>query len=99
LTDCARLLTQAGGQDAIAIRQAKRNRQHPVWIALADMNLGDFSANNRVIFLSIIAIGIGVLSAFVALALLRLIGLFTGLTSRQQARNVDFACCSDFLSS
>ena len=41
--------------------------------------LGDFTTNSRVIFLSIIAVGIGVLSAFVALALLRLIGLFTNL--------------------
>ena len=59
--------------------------------------LGEFSANNRVIFLSIIPIGIGVLSAFAALALLRLIGLFTGLTSRQQARNVDFCLLLGFL--
>ena len=41
--------------------------------------LGDFTADPRVIWLSIIAIAIGVLSAFVALALLRLIGLFTNL--------------------
>ncbi|MBV9342900.1 MAG: chloride channel protein, partial [Acidobacteria bacterium] len=41
--------------------------------------LGDFTANRRVIFLSVMAIGIGVLSAFVALGLLRLIGLFTNL--------------------
>jgi chloride channel protein, CIC family len=41
--------------------------------------LGDFTTDSRVIFLSIIALGIGVLSAFVALALLRLIGLFTNL--------------------
>ena len=37
------------------------------------------------------------LSAFAALALLRLIGLFTGLTSRQQARNVDFCLLLGFL--
>ena len=41
--------------------------------------LGDFTTTARVIPLSGIAIGIGVLSAFVALALLRLIGLFTNL--------------------
>jgi CIC family chloride channel protein len=41
--------------------------------------LGDFTTDKRVIFLSIIATGIGVLSAFVALALLWLIGLFTNL--------------------
>jgi chloride channel protein, CIC family len=44
-----------------------------------ERELGDFTTDKRVIFLSIIAIGIGVLSAFVALALLRLIGLFTNL--------------------
>jgi chloride channel protein, CIC family len=41
--------------------------------------LGDFTTTARVIPLSLIGIGIGVLSAFVALALLRLIGLFTNL--------------------
>jgi chloride channel protein, CIC family len=41
--------------------------------------LGDFTANRRLILLSLIAVAIGVLSAFVALALLRLIGLFTNL--------------------
>jgi chloride channel protein, CIC family len=41
--------------------------------------LGDFTANRRLILLSIVAVGIGALSAFVALALLRLIGLFTNL--------------------
>lgn len=43
------------------------------------VRLGDFTANPRVIFLSFVAVGIGVISAFVALALLRLIGLFTNL--------------------
>lgn len=42
-------------------------------------NLGDFTTNSRVIFISTLAILIGVLSAFVALVLLRLIGLFTNL--------------------
>src|SRR5690242_3061214 len=41
--------------------------------------LGDFTTAPRVILISAIAIGIGVLGAFVALALLRLIGLFTNL--------------------
>ena len=41
--------------------------------------LGDFTTTVRVIWLSVIAVGIGVLSAFVAWALLRLIGLFTNL--------------------
>ncbi len=41
--------------------------------------LGDFTTTWSVIPLSLVAIGIGILSAFVALALLRLIGLFTNL--------------------
>ncbi|MHB8503408.1 MAG: chloride channel protein [Candidatus Acidiferrales bacterium] len=41
--------------------------------------LGDFTTTLRVIPISALAIGIGVLCAFVALALLRLIGLFTNL--------------------
>jgi len=41
--------------------------------------LGDFTTTPRVIGISVMAIGIGVVSAYVALALLRLIGLFTNL--------------------
>src|SRR5215467_5088401 len=41
--------------------------------------LGDFTTTWRVLLLSCLAGGIGVLSAFIALALLRLIGLFTNL--------------------
>jgi len=41
--------------------------------------LGDFTTTARVIPISLLATTIGVLSAFVALALLRLIGLFTNL--------------------
>jgi H+/Cl- antiporter ClcA/predicted transcriptional regulator len=41
--------------------------------------LGDFTTDVRVVLISLMAIGIGVISAFVALALLRLIGLFTNL--------------------
>ena len=41
--------------------------------------LGDFTTSWSVIPVSLVAIGIGVLSAIVALALLRLIGLFTNL--------------------
>jgi H+/Cl- antiporter ClcA/CBS domain-containing protein len=41
--------------------------------------LGDFSASVRIIPISLLAIVIGVVSTFVALALLRLIGLFTNL--------------------
>jgi CIC family chloride channel protein len=45
----------------------------------ASGRLGDFTTTPRVIQISLIAIFVGVLSAFVALALLRLIGLFTSL--------------------
>ena len=41
--------------------------------------LGDFTATARVIPLCVLAIAIGALSAYVALALLKLIGLFTNL--------------------
>ena len=41
--------------------------------------LGDFTSTPRIIFISLIAIGIGAISAVVALVLLRLIGLFTNL--------------------
>jgi len=53
--------------------------------------LGDFTTTPRVIPLAVIAVGIGVLSAFVALALLRLIGLFTNLFFYQRW---DFALVS-----
>jgi CIC family chloride channel protein len=45
----------------------------------AAARLGDFIASPRIIFLSLIAVGVGVISAVVALALLRLIGIFTNL--------------------
>ena len=45
----------------------------------ASGDLGDFSANWRLIPISLAAIAIGLLSAYVALALLKLIGLFTNL--------------------
>ena len=45
----------------------------------AEEKLGDFTTTLRVIPLSLLAMGIGVLCAFVALALLRLIGVFTNL--------------------
>src|SRR5260370_25561872 len=41
--------------------------------------LGDFSTTSRTLSISALAMGIGALCAFVALALLRLIGLFTNL--------------------
>jgi CIC family chloride channel protein len=53
--------------------------------------LGDFTTTRRVVPLSLIAVAIGVLSAFVALVLLRLIGLFTNLFFYQRW---DFALVS-----
>src|SRR5919109_2988616 len=41
--------------------------------------LGDFTASGRVVTIAAIAVGIGIVSAYVALALLKLIGLFTNL--------------------
>jgi len=41
--------------------------------------LGDFTATPRLLLISAFALGIGVVSAYVALALIRLIGLFTNL--------------------
>ncbi len=46
--------------------------------------LGDFTATRRMIPITGVAIAIGVLAAFVALALLRLIGLFTNLCFYQR---------------
>src|SRR2546430_4928391 len=41
--------------------------------------LGDFTTTPRMILISLIATAIGIISAFIALILLRLIGLFTNL--------------------
>ena len=45
----------------------------------APKELGDFTTTPRVIPITMLAVGIGVLAAYVALALLRMIGLFTNL--------------------
>jgi CIC family chloride channel protein len=42
-------------------------------------NLGDFTATTRIVPISLLAIGIGILSTFVAWALLRLIAFFTNV--------------------
>src|SRR5256714_9996007 len=47
--------------------------------AAFDNELGDFTADRRILTLTGMAALIGVISAFVALALLRLIGFFTHL--------------------
>ncbi|HEX9057394.1 MAG TPA: chloride channel protein [Ktedonobacterales bacterium] len=43
------------------------------------VKLGDFTADGRMVLISLLAIGIGVLGAFVAVALMGLIGLITNL--------------------
>jgi hypothetical protein len=47
--------------------------------AVADANRGDFTANPRVLVVTLMAVFIGVASAFVALALTKLSGFFTNL--------------------
>ncbi len=47
--------------------------------AVADANRGDFTANPRVLVVTLMAVFIGVASAFVALALTKLIDFFTNL--------------------
>src|SRR6267154_4956801 len=54
-------------------RQTSRGRK------VRDAPLGDYSADRRIILLTAMAAAVGVISAFVALALVRLIGLFTNL--------------------
>jgi CIC family chloride channel protein len=48
-------------------------------VSRAPKELGDFTTTPRVIPITLLAVTIGVLSAYVALALLRMIGLFTNL--------------------
>src|SRR5881296_522658 len=47
--------------------------------AVANANRGDFTANPRVLVVTLMAVFIGVVSAFVALALTKLIGFFTNV--------------------
>ena len=49
--------------------------------------LGDFTTTPRIGLISLMAVGIGIVSAFVALILLRLIGLFTNLFFFQRWSN------------
>jgi H+/Cl- antiporter ClcA/CBS domain-containing protein len=54
--------------------EIRKGERRPSW-----QTLGDFTTTIRVLPISALALAIGVLAAFVALALLRLIGLFTNL--------------------
>ena len=54
-------------------------RERTTSTAAAAEDLGDFTTTPRVLAISALAVFIGVVAAFVAAALLRLIGLFTNL--------------------
>src|SRR5437773_539217 len=58
---------------------ATKHKAHGKVSARASSKLGDFSVAPRTIFIALLAVGIGVISAYVALGLLKLIGLFTNL--------------------
>jgi H+/Cl- antiporter ClcA/CBS domain-containing protein len=58
--------------------------------AVSDANRGDFTANPRVLVVTLMAVFIGVASAFVALALTKLIGFFTNLFYYQRFAIGDF---------
>ena len=58
--------------------------------AVADANRGDFTANPRVLVVTLMAVFVGVASAFVALALTKLIGFFTNLFYYQRIATGDF---------
>jgi len=60
--------------DQILSAKLSQNKTGKAW-----KELGDFTTTTRTLPISALAIGIGVVAAFVALALLRLIGLFTNL--------------------
>jgi hypothetical protein len=56
--------------------------------------LGDFTATTCLLPISALAIAIGIVAAFVALALLRLIGLFTNLFYMRHKRQASFRCAA-----
>jgi len=60
------------------LKKAIHKMTHPVEAAAAE-KLGDFTITPRVLWIAVLAIGIGLISAYVAFALLRMIGLFTNL--------------------
>ena len=75
-------MTKRKGVETIVRKDSKTElRNNAAVINEQDRNdeLGDFTTTWRVVPISLLAIVIGVICAFVALALLRLIGLFTNL--------------------
>jgi chloride channel protein, CIC family len=84
ITTCeqAHSMTKRKGVETIVRKDSKTElRNNAAVINKQDRNdeLGDFTTTWRVVPISLLAIVIGVICAFVALALLRLIGLFTNL--------------------
>ena len=59
-------------------QNAIRKMTHPAAAAAAE-KLGDFTITPRVMWISLLAVGIGLVSSYVAFILLKLIGLFTNL--------------------
>jgi len=68
-----------GGGFAVPKRSPKSGHDAAVSSKARNVALGDFTTTPRVIPISLLAMAIGGICAFVALALLRLIGLFTNL--------------------
>src|SRR6266576_1017870 len=58
--------------------------------AVADANRGDFTADPRVLVVTLMAVFVGAASAFVALGLTKLIGFFTNLFYYQRIATGDF---------
>jgi len=71
-----------GVRNIVSENSKTESRDNETAVNKKDRNeeLGDFTTTWRVVPISLLATGIGVVCAFVALALLRLIGLFTNLS-------------------
>jgi H+/Cl- antiporter ClcA len=61
--------------------------QNTVQVNKTHADLGDFTTTPRLLTVSVLALGVGMLSAFVALALLKLIGLFTNIFFYQRLQS------------
>src|SRR5215831_5728132 len=61
--------------------------QNTVQVNKTHADLGDFTTTPRLLTVSVLALGVGTLSAFVALALLKLIGLFTNIFFYQRLQS------------
>lgn len=73
------MIANQGEQSSPSAHGPGRNPVRRAERAEAPDRLGDFTTTAGVLPIALLATGIGTLSAFVALALLRLIGLFTNL--------------------